>query len=82
MLKLILSFIYSVVAVDFTLDEDNVKNLMFINSDVANIKMQPVVVDLKTEIEFETVDEKAIRDIIDNNLNFFTSRQIGDDIGG
>ena len=65
---------FSVVAVDFTLQEDNVKSIMFINSKHANIKLQPIVVDLKTEIEFEEIDEKTVFDFID--------KQTGDEANG
>lgn len=71
---------YSVVAVDFTLKDDNVKNIMFINSSSANIKLQPIVVDLKTEIEFEELEESTIFDIVDNHLSFIISQQIGDEV--
>ena len=73
---------YSVVAVDFTLNDDNVKNIMFINSNIANIKMQPIVVDLKTEIEFEEIDEQTIFSLIDNNLKLVIPEQTGDDTNG
>ena len=73
---------YSVVAVDFTLNDDNVKNIMFINSNIANIKMQPIVVDLKTEIEFEEIDEQTIFSLIDNNLKLVITEQTGDDTNG
>lgn len=73
---------YSVVAVDFTSKDDNVKNIMFINSSIANIKMQPIVVDLKTEIEFEEIEENTIFNVIDNHVNLIISKQTGDEVDG
>lgn len=73
---------YAIVAVDFTSDEDNIKNIMFINSDIANIKLEPIVVDLKTEIEFEEIDEETIFKLIDGHLTYVIPKKNGDDIDG
>lgn len=73
---------YSIVTVDFTVKDNNVKNLMFINSNIANIKIRPIVVDLRTEIEFEQIDEDSVFNIIDSHLRFVIPEQTGDEYNG
>lgn len=73
---------YSLTAMDLISEEDNIKNLLFINSDVANIAMRPGVEDLRTVIEYECVDEAYIYANIDSVLNLVISKQTGDEIYG
>lgn len=74
---------YSIVVVDFESDVDAMKNIMFINSDFANIKLQPTVIDLITEIEFEPIENDAIYQLIDESIKtvIFNQAEVGENNG-
>lgn len=73
---------YSLTAADFTLSDDSVRSIMLINSSAMNIKMQPIVVDLRTEIEFEAINEEAVSNAVDALLELVFPEKTGDEANG